>query len=784
MGYRWLLWLFFCLNVWLGSASELQSYIGHSFEQNILTVEVSDGTYSLKALTDDVVMVSFSNQSVNGNTLFAPIIDDAISVTFKETEDQLSLSTKNVTVEILKSSVALCFYLKDVLKVNQLHFSSRGDTIAYRYHMTDDEKIFGTGARALAMDRRGYRFQCYNQANYGYGMETDFLNYSIPHVMSSNRYMLLFDNPAKSWFDIGKRDKAIFEFSSLGGNSAVYFIGGDSYNGLIGKYTELTGKQPLIPLWALGNLQSRFGYETQAEAEAIVDSMLAAGYPLDALIIDLYWFGEQMQDGLMGNLSWDRKNWPEPEKMIARFKEKGVKTITISEPFFTRKSQHFKTLDRQKLLGLDAVGNTLSMPNFYFGDAGLLDVFKPEARDWLWEQYDAQKHLGVEGWWCDLGEPEVHPDTMLHVNGKASELHGVYGHEWTSVFYKNYAKYYPNERLFVMGRAGFAGSQRYGLIPWSGDVGRTWSGLRAQVPVMLGAGISGLAYMHSDAGGFAAGEKTPELYTRWLQFATFSPIFRPHSDPHAEPEPIFYDPDVQSIVKRYIKLRYALLPYNYTLAWQAHTTGIPLARSLFTSYNDAKYAANDSLYFWGDNFLIAPVNRAGIQHLKVALPPGKWFSFWDGSQFEGDQLITVDVTMENIPVFVKAGSFIPMVAQEFQNTDHYNTEKLKVHYYHDATVKKANDRMYVDDGKTKGAFEKGLYEFLDFEFADGVFTISNTGSTYDNRPKQRTIELIVHNAKFTKACAGWKKVKKQIDETQSILEFKLKEGEKIIIATK
>ncbi len=213
--------------------------------------------------------------------------------------------------------------------------------------------------------------------------------------------------------------------------------------------------------------------------------------------------------------------------MIADFKKQGIKTITISEPYIIDTLENFKIASDLDILATDSLGNDYIDKQFYFGDGSLIDIFKPEAADWLWSKYKNQFEQGVAGLWGDLGEPESHPSDLFHVVGKADEVHNIYGHYWAKSIYDRFRRDYPDKRLFFLARSGYAGSQRFGMIPWSGDVSRSWGGLQAQLPAMLNMSMSGIPYMHSDAGGFALGEKDNELYTRWLQFAVFTPILRP-----------------------------------------------------------------------------------------------------------------------------------------------------------------------------------------------------------------------------------------------------------------
>lgn len=739
--------LVFSLNLF---SQDYKTYESQKFENNTLTIKSGNGDYKISAITNSILKISYSNKKFYSDRFYAPVIKTTQKSKNTDNKKNTSVSTEQISAFVNKSDLSIRYYNRKnkCILSEERGMSIKNDTIEYRFYLKPNEKIYGTGARSISLDKRGHKFQCYNQANYGYGMNTDFLNYSIPHIISSENYMILFDNPARAWFDIGKTDKDVMSFKTVGGNLVYYVITGDNYKDLINKYTEFTGRQPLPPIWALGHLQSRFGYRNQKEATDILNKMSDAGYPVDAIILDLYWFGEELQNGLMGNLAWDKKNWPNPKKMIKEFSKKGVKTITVSEPFFTRRCKNFKYLDKKGLLAKNSKGETQTMPNFYFGDAGLIDIFNPKAKDWLWKQYKKQKKIGISGWWGDLGEPEVHPDTLIHHNGKAVEVHGAYGHEWVKMLYNKYSTEYPGERLFKLGRAGFAGSQRFGLIPWSGDVGRSWSGLEAQLPVMLGTGLSGLAYMHSDAGGFAGGTKNPELYTRWIQFAVFTPIFRPHSDPNAEPEAVFYDEKTQKIVKRYIELRYRMLPYNYTLAWEASTKGTPLARPLFLEFDKIINADRYDSYMWGENILVAPIVKQGIKTKSIYLPDGVWFNLWNNSIYNGNNFINQEISIDNIPVYVKAGSFIPY-ADLVKSTDYYNTKNLEIHYYHHKSVNSGNYKMYCDDGKTKDSNLRNKFQIINFnsDYNKNSLKIRSflSETSFKNAPEERKIDLVIHN---------------------------------------
>ena len=259
-----------------------------------------------------------------------------------------------------------------------------------------------------------------------------------------------------------------------------------------------------------------------------------------------------------------------------------------------------------------------------------------------------------------------------------------------------------------MMRAGAPGSQRYGMIPWTGDVDRSWGGLKPQVELALQMSLLGMGYMHSDLGGFAGGKRFDrELYLRWLQYGVFQPVFRPHGQDHIASEPVFHDQRTIDAARKAIQLRYRLLPYLYTMAYQNSATGMPLMRPLFFGdESDTSLIDRSDAYYWGDALLVRPITDKRLKRVELALPKGVWFDFFDGTRFEGGQSVQLKTRPDSIPVLARAGAFVPMIPL-IQNTTQYSTAKLQLHYWADASVSQSSGQMYDDDGATRTAIAVG-----------------------------------------------------------------------------
>jgi oligosaccharide 4-alpha-D-glucosyltransferase len=688
-----------------------------SFRQNgqVLEVETNHGDYHFQFYSDQILKVKYipENESVMDTSISVILHPEQQRPVLNDFKSKLSWINGDFKLSIRKSPFGVSYYYKnELIFQEELGFFERKNSVGLRTYLQKDEAIYGTGERSVPMDRRGYKLELFNKPDYNYGVNARNLNYTLPVLISDKNYLLFVDNPQKGWLDIGETEENVFEFRAIGGEMRYYVVAGENFNEIQESFTDLVGRQPLPPRWALGNIQSRMAYRTQEELEGIVNEMQEKDFPLDAVVLDFYWFGDSIK-GYLGQLDWYRKNWPEPEKMIQNFKEKGVKTVLITEPYVIDTSYWFVHGDTSDLFAKNEKGETYVMKDFYFGHGALMDMFKPETKDWFWQQYDKQMKVGVEGWWGDLGEPETHPEDMYHVNGKAFEVHNMFAHEWAKMVYCGFRENYPQKRLFHLNRSGSTGTQRYSIFPWSGDVGRSWSGYQAQLPLMLNMSLCGLGYSSSDLGGFALGEKDEELYIRWLQMGVFNPVFRPHGS-GIPSEPIFFSEETQRITREAIKLRYRLMPYIYNMAYENTTSGKPLVKPLVYYHNNSMFKNYSDVYYFGDQILAAPVTEKGQKEKDILLPEGLWYDFYSNDTYNGNQQITMNITLDHFPVFVKSGSFIPML-NDYRTTDKYPDQKLNIHYFPSQLNETSSYRLFEDDGVNALNLEEGQYQMTDFQ---------------------------------------------------------------------
>ena len=763
---RILVLLFVCLTT-VGFSQQTREYQSHKEENGVFEVTTTDGTYLFKIYSNSILETTFlPTGELPNETSHAVIIQPKTEkAKYNYQGETIEFGTDGISVQITTKPFQVSYFYKGkkLISEKEGYYKSKhesmemvqGNIVAettekISFELQTDEVLYGGGARALGMNRRGNRLPLYNRAHYGYQTYSKLLNFSMPIVLSSNLYMINFDNPAIGYLDLDSKKDNSLVYETISGRKTYQIIAGDSWYDINEAYSKLTGTQPLLPRWALGNFSSRFGYHTQKEVEYTIQKFKEDEIPVDAVILDLYWFGKTIQ-GTMGNLEIDRDSFPKMEEMIKDLNQKGVKTVLITEPFVLTTSSKWKEASEKNILATDSIGEPAKY-DFYFGNTGIIDVFKKEGRDWFWNIYKGLREKGVEGIWGDLGEPEVLPSWVNFTGATADEIHNIYGHNWGKLIHDGYQKNYSNERPFILMRAGYSGSQRYGIVPWSGDVSRSWGGLQSQPEIALQMGMQGMGFMHSDLGGFAGANLDDNLYTRWLQYGVFQPVFRPHAHEDVASEPVFRSPKAKAKAKKAIELRYQMLPYNYNLAFENHSKGYPLMRPLFYEDANADLKENSSTYLWGKDFLVTPVLKDSITTKDVTFPSGSnWFDFYEGTKIEGGQTKSVTVSEDYIPTYVRGGAFV-VLTNVVQTTSNYSGNDWNVHYYYDESVKESESVYYNDDGKLAGAYQKGAYELIEFEAETErkwleIDFEAEQGSDWTATTKN--INLILHNIDWT-----------------------------------
>jgi len=529
------------------------------------------------------------------------------------------------------------------------------------------QHFYGLGDKTGFLDKRGYPYEMWNTDNPNPQVDSFKALYkSIPFflVLSSNQtYGIFLDNTFHSWFNMGHESEDYYWFGAAGGNLDYYYMVGDGPAQVLERYTSLTGTFPLPQKWTLGYHQSRWGYLTQEDIEEVASNLRRHDIPCDSIHFDI----DYMQDYKVFTWNKDRYHG-NPKAFLSSLADRGFKPVVINDPG-VKKEAGYPIYDEAVEKGYFA--KTPEGETYYNtvwpGEAAYPDFGNPEVAHWWGEQQTFLLDLGVRGIWNDMNEPaSFHgplPDDVQFSDGVRktthAEIHNVYGHFMAKATYEG-LKRLDGRRPFVITRACYAGTQKYSTA-WTGDNHSIWAHLQMAIPQLCNLGLSGMPFVGTDLGGFGS-DTTPELLVRWVQVACFSPLFRNHSAMGTRrQEPWQFGCDVLNIYRKYVKLRYQWLPYFYDLFWQAERTGAPVLRPLVFHYpKDITAQTCNDEFMVGDRVLVAPVVQQGTFHRLVYLPQGEWYDYWTREKLTGPGFLIREAPLDLCPIYVKAGSVLPM----------------------------------------------------------------------------------------------------------------------------
>lgn len=549
-----------------------------------------------------------------------------------------------------------------------------GDAARVSLHLAERESLFGLGETTGTFNKRGLVREFWNTDVLGHAPAIHpslrSLYVSVPFALSmrdGRAAGLFWDNPCRQTWDLGQAQPDRWEMTAAAGGIDLFLFTGPTPAEVLAAYTRLTGRIPMPPLWALGFQQCRYSYETAARVTAVAREFRRRNLPCDALYLDIH-----HMDGY--RVFTFGRGFPKPKSLIRTLARTGFQTVAIVDPG-VKDDPEFGVLQRGIQAGAfvrDGSSEADFMGEVWPGRSRFPDFLNAATRAWWGHEQRALIDLGVAGIWNDMNEPAnfARPDKTLapdarhrtdHGPAPHAAVHNVYGMQMSRACQEGALSVRPGQRPFVVTRATYAGGQRHAVV-WTGDNSSSWDHLRDSVQMLLNLGLSGMAFCGGDVGGFLD-NATPELFTRWFQFAAFTPFFRAHSNIGTrDHEPWAFGPDTEDIARRILSLRYALVPYLYCLVDAARCTGSPPMRPLLWHHpNDPVAVARGDQFLLGRDLLIAPVLEQGSVARAVYLPNDVWHDFWTGAVLEGGQHHLVDAPLDRIPLFVRAGAILPMV---------------------------------------------------------------------------------------------------------------------------
>ncbi|HEY0779316.1 MAG TPA: TIM-barrel domain-containing protein [Gemmatirosa sp.] len=561
----------------------------------------------------------------------------------------------------------------------------------------------------------------------------------VPFVVTNKGYALLWDNPSRTTVDFGFNESNRWT-SDVGQRVSFFVIAGRTYDEFYAGYRLLTGDVPMLPKSAYGYIQCKQRYVTQQELMDVAKGYRDRRLPADVLVIDWFHYTK------MGEMDMDPAKWPDPVGMNKQLHAMNFHTMISVWPRFIPEDRYYSTVRNHNWFISLADGTPINGQPYDRAGSDI-DTTNPDAARWFWDVIrDNYVAKGFDAFWADETEPDLPPNgAYLHV-GPGTEFFNLYPLLHTKAIYDGFRRDLTS-RALILARDAFTGAQHNGTIFWSSDIKPTWDTFRRQIPTGLDFVASGMPYWSTDIGGWDYLPGThvperpplldpsdaravvghyddyPELYVRWFQYGAFQPNFRAHGS-RPQNEVWSYGKQAEPILVKYLKLRYQLMPYIYSLGYATHQTGAPFMRGLFMDFGaDPKAADIRDEYMFGPALLVAPVTEQGRTTRQVYLPAGAdWYNFWTNERVHGGQTITVNAPIDILPLFVRAGSILPL-GEPVESTN--QEQKLTTIRVYDGPD--ADFALYRDDGTTY-AYEQGHSEITGLHWSHATGRVTRTGA--------------------------------------------------------
>ena len=617
-----------------------------------------------------------------------------------------------------------------------------------------DEHYYGLGQNQEGyLDRRGHAVRCAHDYNAPAGQSV-----CVPFVVTNRGYGIVWDNPSVTTVAFGFNDVTRWT-SDVGQRVSFFVIAGKTYDEIYSGYRLLTGDVPMLPKSAYGYIQCKQRYTSQDELIAVGKGYRERHLPIDDLVIDWFHYTQ------MGEMDMDPAKWPDPVAMNSQLHAMNFHTMISVWPRFVPDDRYYATVLKNGWFEALTTGTpTNGLP--YDRAGSDIDTTNPEAAKWYWdvvkENYVSK---GFDAFWADETEPDLPPNGSYWHIGPGTQYFNVYPLFHTAAFYDGFRRDLKT-RALILARDSYLGAQHNGTIFWSSDISPNWDTLRRQVPTGINFVASGMPYWSTDIGGWQylpavhTPERTPlldstdaranvggyddypELYVRWFEYGAFQPNFRSHGS-RLQNEVWSYGKEAEPILERYLRLRYRLMPYLYSLAHMTHENGAPFMRGLFMDFGDDPKVANiGDEYMFGPALLVAPVTEQGVTSRSVYLPAGTdWYNFWTNERVHGGQTISAAAPIDVIPLFVRAGSILPLGEPVESTNERQRIARVRVYPGVDVDFE-----LYRDDGTTYN-YEKGESELTHLHWSETERNLTRSGANLDVVAEQGLVEVVGASAR-------------------------------------
>ncbi|MBC7921553.1 MAG: DUF4968 domain-containing protein [Ferruginibacter sp.] len=701
----------------------LGNIVKHHYEGNLFYFYDTVSCLQVKVLSDSILRIKLAPHGTflaEFSYATQPYDFRIKQLDHKETPTHHVISTAAVHCYIDKQTFGVTFTDHQGLIVNEdgvgIHWEENQAFGGYYVYCSKkrqlEENFYGLGDKTTELNLLGKRYTLWSTDVYAFEKYKDPIYRNVPFYTGLHHgvsYGLFFDNTFRSHFDFGSENRNMVSFWADGGEMQYYYIHGPHMMDVVKRYSQITGTHPMPPLWALGYQQCRWSYYPEEKVMQVARTFREKEIPCDAIHLDI-----DYMDGYRC-FTWNKDYFPDPKRMIGELAADGFKTVVIIDPGIKVDNDYWVFAEGKRGGHFCRRGDDYYMEGpVWPGKCQFPDFTNPRTREWWGDLFKDYVDLGVAGVWNDMNEPAVFgkgtfPDDVRHHydghRGSHRKAHNVYGMQMVRATYEGLKKLNKNKRPFTITRSAYAGVQRYSSV-WTGDNIASWEHLQLANLMCQRLSMSGISFVGSDIGGFTS-EPDGELYTRWLQMAAFHPLMRTHSaGDTTEREPWSFGPVVEAICKKYIELRYRLLPYLYSAFWENSRYGFPILRPVvMLEQGTPLNAYRQDEFTFGDKILVCPVIEPRAAGRVVYLPRGNWYNYWTNEVLEGGHEHWVAAPLDTLPLFVRAGAVIPEYPL-MQYTNQFELKELILSiYYADYGV---NSFLYEDHGDTF-AYEQDIY---------------------------------------------------------------------------
>ncbi len=703
------------------------------------------GTLKVQICSDSIIRVRYSATSS-----FSNLPDYVVTRrnwpetkwTMQSTGDDVTLTTSRLSVSVARKDGAITY--RDLDGKQLVQEASRKLTPVKvngedTYRAESFINIYGSreGLYGLGQHQAGV----WNYRGESVDISQDNSNISVPMMVSSNGYGIFWNNDSRSRFN-NRFANYMYISSEVADNIDYYFFYGPDLDKIIAAYRELTGPAPLFGKWAYGFWQCKNRYRSQEEILRVAKKYRELHIPADNIVQDWFWWNRKGEHVF-------NKNYPDPKGLVDQLHSENFHLMISVWPFFEPGSAVYDDMEKR---GWFVDKFKFAKPPYHTDGMAVYDATNPEARQYYWRLMDqALFKIGIDAWWLDTTEPETEgQEENILLNhklaiGSGDRYVNIYPLMTTGAVYEGQRSSSDKKRVFILSRSAFAGDQRYGVTAWSGDVNSDFLTFRRQIPAGLNFALSGIPYWTTDIGGFVSGDPDDpayrELFVRWFQYGTFNPILRVHGTRKTDQNELWsYGPEAQKILGNFDRLRYRMLPYIYSLAWKSTSEGYTTMRPLVMDFRTDVRAQNiGDQFMFGPAFLVNPVTEPAATTRRLYLPESKWYDFWTGSAITGGRTLDADAPLERLPLYVRAGSILPLGPDQEWSTEK-PADPIELRIYRGAD---GDFTLYEDENDTYN-YEKGAYATipLHWDEAKQLLTIGDRKGQFPGILESRTFRVV------------------------------------------